>query len=253
VARGHHLELDALDEAAGHLAEAQRAVALTGAGMSVESGIPDFRSDQGLWRRYPPQEYATLSAFLANPGRCWEMLRSMGAVLAKAEPHEGHRALAQMERIGLLRAVITQNIDGLHRRAGSQQVFEVHGSVLGLHCPACGFRDRRATPPDRGWPRCPRCTGPTKPPVVLFEEALPARVMAEAEALASSSDLLLVIGTSLAVYPVAALPALAARRGSALVEINLEPGHLRAYGALQLRGGAAGVLPLLLERALQSR
>lgn len=240
----------ALERAARALAGARRAVALTGAGMSVDSGIPDFRSAGGLWTRFPPDQYATVTAFRADPARCWTMLRAMLAVLRAAAPHDGHRALAALERHGLLARVVTQNIDGLHRQAGSRDPVEVHGNVDGLHCPLCGFTDRGAEAPDDGVPACPRCWSPMKPPVVLFEESLPAPAMGEAWRLVQGCDLLLVIGTSLVVQPVASLPHVAASAGATLVEIDLDPGHMRDLGALEIAGSAAEVLPRLASRAL---
>ncbi len=253
MARRHSLDLDALDRAAEALASSRAALALTGAGMSVESGIPDFRSPGGLWRTYPPDEYATMSAFRRDPVKVWGMLRSMVSVLNEAGPNDGHRAMALLQREGLLERVITQNIDGLHRRAGSEHPIEVHGSHRGLHCPSCRWLDRGASAGDDGVPTCPRCTGPLKPPVVLFEEGLPPGAMGDAMRLSSRCDLMLVVGTSLQVYPVASLPDVAAAAGATLVEVNLEPGHLRHHGAIELAGGVATVLPLLAERALELR
>jgi len=247
------MDLAVLDEAARALAVARSAVALTGAGISVESGIPDFRSDNGLWRRYPPERYATLSAFMEDPERCWEMLRAVDALLASAQPNEGHRALASMEQERLIRGVLTQNIDGLHSRAGNRMVVEVHGSCLGLHCVRCKYRDAKASAPQRGVPRCPRCQAPLKPPVVLFEEGLPEHAISQAWRMAQGADLMLVVGCSLVVYPAAGLPAVAAQAGAKLVEVNPEPGAMRGHGALELAGPAGEVLPLLLERALELR
>jgi NAD-dependent deacetylase len=251
VARRGSLDPEALEQAAQALAQARSAIALTGAGMSVESGIPDFRSPQGLWRTYPPEEYATLSAFRRDPEKVWGMLRGMVELLSSADPNAGHHALARLQQRGRIRRVITQNIDGLHRRAGSEDPVEVHGSHLGLHCPSCRWKDRSAQAPPEGAPRCPRCSGPLKPPVVLFEEGLPPGAMADAMRLASGCDLMLVVGTSLQVYPVASLPDVAAASGARLVEINLAPGHLRRHDALELKGGVATVLPLLEERCAE--
>ncbi len=253
MGRRTDLDLEALDRAAVALARARAAVALTGAGMSVESGIPDFRSPGGLWRTYPPEEYATMSAFERDPAKVWGMLRAMVHALAEAQPNEGHRAMARAQREGLLQRVVTQNIDSLHRRAGSEQPVEVHGSSTGLHCPRCRWLDRGASAGADGVPRCPRCSGPLKPPVVLFEEGLPQGALGEAMRLARGCELMLIVGTSLQVYPVASLPDIAAAAGATLVEVNLEPGHLRRHGAIELRGGVATVVPLLVERALELR
>jgi NAD-dependent deacetylase len=191
-----------------------------------------------------------LSAFQADPVRCWTMLRAMLALLRTAEPNAGHRALAALERRGRMERVVTQNIDGLHRLAGSLDPVEVHGTWRGLHCPRCGFTDRGAEAPDDGVPSCPRCWSPMKPPVVLFEESLPASAMGEAWRLAQGCDLLLVVGTSLAVQPVASLPRAAAAGGALLVEIDVVPGNMRDLGAIELSGRAAEILPHLAARAL---
>jgi NAD-dependent deacetylase len=251
VARRPSLDFDELDRAAEALASSRAAVAFTGAGMSVESGIPDFRSPDGLWRTYPPEEYATLSAFRRDPAKVWGMLRAMVVALGAADPNAGHTSLASLQRRGPLRRVITQNIDGLHTRAGCENTVELHGSIRGLHCPACTLRDRSATPPPEGVPSCPRCAGPMKPPVVLFEEGLPTGVMDEAMRLVSGCDLMLVVGTSLAVYPAASLPDVAAAAGATIIEINLEPGHLRRHQTIELAGGVATMLPLLEERMVE--
>lgn len=251
MARHPALDEEALEQAACALARADYAIALTGAGMSVESGIPDFRSQDGLWKRFPPDQYATLSAFRQDPVRCWTMLHAMLALLRGAAPNAGHLALVELERAGRLRRVVTQNIDGLHALAGSRDPVEVHGTWRGLHCPTCGFLDHGAEVDAGELPTCPRCWIPMKPPVVLFEESLPAGAMGEAWRLAQRCDLMLVIGTSLVVQPVASLPQVAAARGVPLVEIDLEPNHLRDHGAIELRGGAAKILPRLAARALE--
>ncbi len=243
------LDPEALDRAARLLAGAKHAVAFTGAGASVESGIPDFRSDDGLWRRFPPEHYATIEAFHQTPDRVWTMLRAMGELVRHALPNEGHRALAAMEAEGMLEGVITQNIDGLHTEAGSHRVLELHGTWRGLHCALCFHVDRGGEATPDYTPRCPRCGGPMKPPIVLFNEDLPQATMTQAWSLAAEADLMLVIGTSLAVWPAADLPDVAAGNGASLVEVNDRPGALRYCDAVELGGTAGHVLPLLLERA----
>jgi NAD-dependent deacetylase len=243
------LDPAALDRAARLLAGAKHAVAFTGAGASVESGIPDFRSDDGLWRRFPPEHYATIEMFHQNPDRVWTMLRAMGELVQKAQPNDGHRALAAMEDEGMLAGVITQNIDGLHTLAGNRHVLELHGTWRGLHCARCFHVDRGGEATPDHTPLCPRCGSPMKPPIILFNEDLPQAVMIQAWSLAAETDLMLVIGTSLAVWPAADLPDVAAGNGAALVEVNDRPGALRYRQAVELGGSSASVLPLLLERA----
>ncbi|MBN1337179.1 MAG: NAD-dependent deacylase [Deltaproteobacteria bacterium] len=247
------LDPEALERAARLLADAHSVVAFTGAGMSVESGIPDFRSDDGLWRRFPPEHYATIEVFHQNPDRVWTLLRAMGELVKHAVPNDGHRALAAMEAEGMLKAVITQNIDGLHTKAGSQQVLELHGTWRGLHCSLCFHVDPGGEALPDHTPICPRCGGPMKPPIVLFNEDLPQVVVTRAWSLAAEADLMLVIGTSLAVWPASDLPDVAAGNGAALVEVNDRPGALRYRQAVELGGAVAHVLPRLLERARSFR
>jgi NAD-dependent deacetylase len=188
----------------------QPCVVLTGAGVSTESGIPDFRSAAGAWTRVDPREVASIEAFRRDPARVWEHYAQRHRQLGEAAPNEGHRALADLERRGLVEAVVTQNVDGLHQRAGSREVVEVHGSLREAVCPRCGASEpldavvRRL---DRvRVPACPGCGGVLKPGVVLFGEQLPQEPLARATALARSAALLLVVGSSLQVWPVAGLP-----------------------------------------------
>jgi NAD-dependent deacetylase len=190
--------------------ELQPCVVLTGAGVSTESGIPDFRSRTGLWAQYDPLEYATIQAFRRDPVKVWDFYAKRLAVLTEARPNPGHDALAELERRGLVRAVVTQNIDRLHELAGSRQLVEVHGSVRTSSCPSCGERvpleevvrllESAPAPP------CPRCSTILKPDVVMFGEAMPEAETERAFQLAREAALLLVVGSSLEVYPVAALP-----------------------------------------------
>ena len=187
--------------------ERQPCVVLTGAGISTESGIPDFRSAEGIWAQYDPFEVAHIDALRRDPARVWEFYARRLEALSHAEPNDGHRALAELEERGLVRAVVTQNIDGLHQRAGSREVVEVHGSVREAECIHCGVRvpmaDAVASLP---LPPCPECGEILKPGVVMFGELLPAQAIERAQALAAEAGLLLVVGSSLEVHPVAALP-----------------------------------------------
>ena len=182
-------------------------VVLTGAGISTESGIPDFRSAGGIWVQYDPAEVASIDAFRRDPVRVWEFYALRLDVLAQAEPNDGHRALAALEERGWISAVVTQNVDGLHQRAGSREVVEVHGSLREAECIHCGvsvpMKDAVASLP---LPPCPECGEVLKPGVVMFGELLPAEAMERATELAREAGLLLVVGSELEVYPVAGLP-----------------------------------------------
>jgi NAD-dependent deacetylase len=194
---------------------------LTGAGISTESGIPDFRSAEGIWAQYDPYEVAHVDALRRDPAGVWEFYALRLDALARAEPNDGHRALAELEERGWIRAVITQNVDGLHQRAGSREVVEVHGSLREAECVHCGVRvpmaDALAALP---LPPCPECGEVLKPGVVMFGEMLPAAAIERAQALAAEAGLLLVVGSSLEVHPVAALPAETLGAGGALAIVN---------------------------------
>jgi NAD-dependent deacetylase len=199
----------------------QPCIVLTGAGVSTESGIPDFRSPTGVWRRYDPMKYATIDAFLADPERVWEFYGRRLAMLGAAEPNEGHRALADLEQRGWVDAIVTQNVDGLHARAGSRNVVEVHGSIRTSSCLDCGTTvpsdDALAALP---LPVCPNCVRILKPDVVMFGEMLPEAAIERAVRLAAEAGLLLVVGSSLEVYPVAGLPLETLAAGGRVAIVN---------------------------------
>jgi len=226
--------------------ERQPCVVLTGAGISTESGIPDFRSAGGIWARYDPAEVAHVDALRRDPGRVWEFYALRLDALAQTEPNEGHRALAELERRGWIRAVVTQNVDGLHQRAGSRDVVEVHGSLREAECSRCGVRvpmeDAVASLP---LPSCPECGEILKPGVVMFGELLPVGAIERAQALAAEAGLLLVVGSSLEVQPIAALPGetLAAAGALAIVNRGGTPWDSRAE--LVLDAGAGETLSAL--------
>jgi NAD-dependent protein deacetylase/lipoamidase len=227
------------------------AVVLTGAGVSTESGIPDFRSPSGLWARFDPLDYGSIQAFREDPVRVWEFYAPRFAMLASAEPNPGHLALAELERLGHVTAVVTQNIDLLHERAGSREVVEVHGSIRTSTCPGCG----RAFPlaavieltRDSSAPACPDCSRVLKPDVVFFGELLPEAAMERAGELAASAALMLVVGSALEVYPVAGLPLDTLRAGGALAIVNRGPTALDARATVKLDGSAGELLPLVAE------
>jgi NAD-dependent deacetylase len=229
------------------------AVVLTGAGISTESGIPDFRSPTGIWADYDPQEYATIDAFRSDPVRVWRFYALRFRALTEAEPNAGHLALAELERSGLVRAVITQNIDLLHERAGSREVVEVHGSIRTSSCPRCGARYPldRVLPlvEDGGVPRCAACGEVLKPDVVFFGEVLPEHAIDRAFELARSAGLLLVVGSGLEVWPVSMLPGETARAGGEVAIVNRGQTTFDAEAVLKIEGGAGETLAALV-RAL---
>jgi NAD-dependent protein deacetylase/lipoamidase len=224
-------------------------VALTGAGISTESGIPDFRSPDGIWAHYDPMEYATIAAFRRNPVKVWEFYALRFEVLARAEPNAGHLALAELERRGVVRAVVTQNVDGLHRRAGSRDVIEVHGSLRTASCLACGervpFGEVLATLEHAPAPPCPRCGEILKPDVVMFGELLPEAAIERATALAREAGVLLVVGSTLEVHPVAGLPDETLSAGGALAIVNRGPTGLDRQAAVRVEGAAGETLAAL--------
>jgi NAD-dependent deacetylase len=218
-------------------------VALTGAGISTESGIPDFRSSTGIWAQYDPMEYATISAFRRDPVKVWEFYAMRSDVLKRAEPNAGHLALAELERRGLVQAIVTQNVDGLHACAGSLEVIEVHGSIRTASCLACGTRlSFEAVLRLLPVPPCPECGEVLKPDVVMFGELLPAGGMERAEELAAGAGLLLVVGSALEVYPVAGLPELTLAAGGALAIVNRGPTAYDGRADLRIDGGAGETL-----------
>jgi NAD-dependent deacetylase len=223
--------------------DTQPCVVLTGAGISTESGIPDFRSAEGTWAQYDPYEVASIAGFRSDPGRGWEFYAHRLAVLADAEPNPAHLALAELERRGLIRAVITQNVDGLHRRAGSVDLLEVHGSIESASCLACGrTKTREIVERLLPLPRCPDCGAVLKPDVVMFGELLPAQELARATSLACEAALLLVIGSSLEVWPVAGLPQETLENGGRLAIVNRAPTPYDDRAELVVRESAAAVL-----------
>jgi NAD-dependent protein deacetylase/lipoamidase len=240
------------EQAAGLLRDSDRAVVLTGAGISVPSGIPDFRSPgTGLWENVDPMEVAHIDAWRRDPDRFWSFYGARFASLIDRKPNEAHLALAELERRGLVRAVITQNIDRLHRLAGTERLIEVHGSIDQSVCMECGG----GVPIDRvvellavgdGAPLCSACAAPLKPDVVLFGELLPERALAEAQTLAMDADLMICVGSSLEVYPVAGLPAITHGGGGRLVLITQGPTPYDAEADVKLDGDVVAELRAVL-------
>ena len=236
--------------AASALAASPFSIALTGAGLSTESGLPDFRSPGGLWGEYDPVEVATLSAFRRTPEKFYDFYRQRLARLAAAAPNAGHQALAQLEASGRLGAIITQNVDGLHQAAGSRQVIELHGNLREAACPQCQWTGpiRLITEAlDAGTlPACPQCGARVKPNVVLFEELLRQEAYQQAEGACRRAGALLVVGSFLQVTPAAWLPQVAHQHGARVIIVNDEPTPLDHIAHIVLRGRAGAILPPLV-------
>jgi NAD-dependent protein deacetylase/lipoamidase len=237
---------------AGLIREARSVVALTGAGISVPSGIPDFRSPQtGLWNKVDPMQVAHIDAFIRDPVSFWGFYAERFTTLQDKRPNGAHHALVRMERAGKLDAVITQNVDTLHRRAGTRELVEVHGSIATCSCSACGraapledVRPRMRAEAD-GVPRCEACGAALRPDVVLFGELLPQTALARAEELCLAAEVLLCIGSSLEVHPVASLPLLTHGAGGAVAIITQGPTPLEQIAAVRLHGDVEGELQAL--------
>jgi len=235
-------------EAAETLRARGNAVALTGAGISVESGIPAFRGTQGMWGKYDPMEYATIGAFLQDPEKVWGMLSEMVDLFSRAVPNAAHLGLAEMERRGVLRSVITQNVDGLHQAAGSRKVIEFHGNAEELICLSCWNRYPSRVKIREGIPPRCACGKILKPNLVLYGEPIPWVTQEEAEAEAESCAALLVIGTSAQVTPACDIPLISRRKGAVIIEINPEETFLtRTITDLHIRESASLAVSRLLE------
>ena len=229
---------------------AQRVVVLTGAGVSAESGVPTFRDAQtGLWAQFKAEELATPRAFQRNPRLVWEWYQWRRALVQRAEPNPAHAALAAWERQVPGFHLITQNIDGLHQRAGSRRLLELHGNIHRVKCATEGTVIDTLAESGELPPRCPRCGGLLRPDVVWFEEPMPERETAEAFRLSAACEVFLAVGTSALVYPAAALPHEAQGRGATVVEINLNPTPLTGRADFVLTGAAGVLLPALLAAA----
>ncbi len=232
--------------------ESKRVVVLTGAGISVESGIPDFRGPDGLWKRFSPDKVGTITSFLSNPEDWWKIAQEIAPVFFNAEPNPGHIAIAELEKMGKVEAIITQNIDGLHQKAGSKNVIEVHGNVRNASCIQCKKKhsiEYVVSEVGKGnfTPQCTECDGIVKIDVVMFGEMLPEEAISEAYRLAQECDLLIVVGSSLVVYPVAALPGMVLNRGAKTVIINEEKTGYTKYADYHIYGKAGKILPQVVE------
>jgi len=238
---------DLIQRAAEAIRKARKTIALTGAGISAESGIPTFRDPGGLWDRYDPEEYATIQAFRQNPAKVWRMMKDF-TELKTAKPNPGHFGLAHLEQLGMLDCVITQNVDNLHQAAGSREVIEFHGNMRQVVCMSC----RKLLPLDEisleSLPPYCSCGGVFKPAGVFFGEPIPPDAMYRSQEAAESCDLILVIGTSAVVYPAADIPRVAKQAGAQVIEINPEKTDLTDWVSDFIILEKAGVaIPQILE------
>ncbi len=250
-----HLD-DAIEAAAAMLRLATHAVALVGAGLSAESGIPTFRGEGGLWTRFGEPTFDGWELFSQDPAAWWREVIDSGReegqfarTIDEARPNAGHYAMADLEKMGCLAHIITQNIDNLHQLAGSTRISEIHGNRNLVRCMSCGSRDRLATIAlDRLPPLCPECGGFLKTDTVMFGEPIPEDVLRDCYRETSLSDLFLVVGTSAVVYPAAEFPQMARRRGAGLIEINLQDTPFNGLADVVIRARAGEALAAIVER-----
>jgi len=255
------MSIDFPDTLLKTLSAAHAVAAFTGAGVSAESGVPTFRGNEGIWTRFKPEELANLAAFMKNPELVWEWYRARKTIIAGVEPNAAHKALAALEELYGDVTIVTQNIDNLHRRAGSRTVVELHGNIERNYCMTCGTPASNASVLSAdGAPRCEveGCGGLVRPDVVWFGEMLPEDEWDRAVRAMARADVVLSIGTSGVVYPAASLPLTAKQQGALLVEINPEPTPLTPHADVFLRGPAGSILPdivsvLRAHRAVQNR
>jgi len=220
---------------------------LTGAGISAESGVPTFRGDQGLWRKFRPEELATFEAFIKNPKLVWEWYNFRKNLISQVTPNAGHYALVEMENYFQNFDLITQNVDNLHRQAGSKRIYELHGNIMRNRCVDCNKQVKIHALDEKKLPRC-SCGGLIRPDVIWFGEALPEEVLSASFAIARQAEVFLVVGTSAVVHPAASLPIEAKSSNAYVVEINAEPTVISNYVDESILGKSGQILPELVSR-----
>jgi len=243
-----------LAEAAKLLARSRFAIAFTGAGISSESGVPTFRGKNGLWKTYRAEELATPEAFRKDPHLVWEFYKWRMQKIIRANPNPAHYALAELEMMGILKAVITQNVDDLHTEAGTGNLIELHGNIFRVRCTSCSYRENLKESgrldeflKERGLPKCPRCGSLLRPDVVWFGEPLSRKALEESFKLAERADLVLVVGTSGVVYPAAYIPHVVKEHGGKVIEVNTERSGITPIADVFLRGKAGEIMERLLD------
>lgn len=240
-------------KAAKLLLNSKYAIVLTGAGISTESGIPDFRGDDGIWKKYPIETFGTLKSLLLDPSKFWKMAEEIAPNLFNAKPNTGHYAIAELEKMNIVKSIITQNVDELHQKAGAVLVYEVHGNINRYSCLGCRasytkqqvlnkLKKEKNSPP-----LCDVCAAPLKPSVVLFGESLPKFEIYYSQDVAKKSDVMLIVGSSLSVAPVCDLPLYTLREGGKLIIINDEPTLLDSKAEVVIHNKIGTILPLIVE------
>ena len=247
------VEKDSINKAAELLINSKNAVVLTGAGISTESGIPDFRGESGIWAKYKPEIYGSIQSFLNDPSKFWKMAEDIAPTLFNAEPNAGHYAIAALEKMNIVKAIITQNVDELHQKAGSIIVYEVHGNINRFSCLGCRASYnkeqilRKMKKEKKLPPLCDFCAAPLKPSVVLFGENLPNFEKYMSIDLAKKTDVMLIAGSSLSVAPVCDLPLYTVSEGGKLIIINDEPTYLDERAEIVINNKTGTILPLIVE------
>ena len=247
------VEKESINKAAELLINSKNAVVLTGAGISTESGIPDFRGESGIWAKYKPEIYGSIQSFLNDPSKFWKMAEDIAPTLFNAEPNAGHYSIAALEKMNIVKAIITQNIDELHQKAGSIIVYEVHGNINRFSCLGCraGYNKqqllRKMKKEKKLPPLCDFCATPLKPSVVLFGESLPNFEKYMSIDLAKKTDVMLIAGSSLSVAPVCDLPLYTVSEGGKLIIINDEPTYLDERAEMVINNKTGTILPLIVE------
>ena len=238
--------LSNLEDAISIIKNSKYMVALTGAGISKESNVPTFRGKDGLWKNYDPMQLATPSAFESNPELVWEWYSWRQNLIANCNPNPAHTTLAKWEKAGILKTLITQNVDGLHRRAGSEKILEVHGDLWAVKCEVCYHRDRLFSPAE-GIPLCPECDSPLRPDVVWFGESLDSSIILQVYEELEKADVCIVIGTSALAQPAASFPIIVKQHQGILIEVNVEQTPLTSITDIHLNGKAGEILSELNE------
>jgi NAD-dependent deacetylase len=247
------LEKESIRKASKLLFNSKYAIVLTGAGISTESGIPDFRGDSGIWKRYKPEIYGTIQSFLTDPSKFWKMAEEIAPTLFNAEPNPGHYAIAELERLNIIKAIITQNIDELHQKAGNIIVYEVHGNINRFTCLGCRASYtkeqimRKIKKEKKQGPGCNYCGAPLKPSVVLFGENLPNFEKYMSIDLAKKSDIMLIAGSSLTVAPICDLPLYTLSEGGKIIIVNEDPTYLDERAEIVINNKTGTILPLIVD------